>query len=97
MAARTVRPGGYPYPLPKEKDDEAFVPQHIHFVVTATGYQPFGCGHENCQLVFADDPRMTPHWQAWARELPAPVLVLERDAAGVSRATFDVTLRRRSS
>jgi len=44
--------------------------------------------------VFADDPRMTPHWQAWARELPAPVLTLERDADGVSHATYDVTLRR---
>jgi protocatechuate 3,4-dioxygenase beta subunit len=93
-AFRTVRPGGYPFPLPKQKDDEAFVPQHIHFVITATGYEAFGCGHQNCQLVFADDPRMTPHWQAWARELPAPVLTLERDADGVSHATYDVTLRR---
>jgi protocatechuate 3,4-dioxygenase beta subunit len=92
---RTVRPGGYPYPLPKAKEDEAFVPQHIHFVVTSAGYEAFGCGHQNCQLVFADDPRMTPHWQAWARELPAPILVLDRDANGVSHATYDVTLRRR--
>ena len=89
---RTVRPGGYPYPLPKLTGDEALVPQHIHFSVAASGYQTFNCGHQNCQLVFADDTRMTPHWQAWARELPAPILVLERDAAGVSRATFDVTL-----
>jgi len=92
---RTVRPGGYPFPLPSRTGDRALVPQHIHLVVSAAGHETFGCGHQTCQLVFADDPRMTPHWQGWAREMAAPILALERDAAGVSRATYDVTLRPR--
>ena len=89
---RTVRPGGYPFPLKNLTGDEALVPAHIHFGVTAPGFESFGCGHANCQIVFADDPRMTPHWQAWARQLTYPVLTLERDDAGVLRATYDVTL-----
>ena len=92
---RTVRPGGYPFPLRNETGDRALVPRHIHFAVSAKGHETFGCGHQTCQLVFADDPRMTPHWQAWAKELPAPILALERDASGVSRATFDVILEPR--
>ncbi len=89
---RTVRPGGYPFPLPNMQGDQAWIPAHIHFLVSAAGFADFGCGHQNCQIVFADDPRMTPHWQDWARKLTFPVLTLSPVADGFRRATFDVSL-----
>ncbi len=91
---RTVRPGGYPLPLPKRPGDQAWIPAHIHFLVTAPGYQNFGCGRESCQIVFSDDPRMTPHWQEWARKLTFPVLNLSPVADGFRRATFDVSMQK---
>jgi protocatechuate 3,4-dioxygenase beta subunit len=91
----TVRPGGYPFARPGVEGDAAWIPQHIHMIFEAQGYRRFTCGStHSCQVVFRDDPRMTPHWQEWARSLTNPVLTLERDGAGVGRATFDVTLRR---
>jgi len=92
---RTVRPGGYPYPLPNHTGDQAWIPQHIHLIASADGYLTFGCGRETCQLVFADDLRMTPHWQEWARELHNPVLTLQPAAGGFRKGTFDISLRKR--
>ena len=92
---RTVRPGGYPFPLKGRAGDRAFVPAHIHFAVEAPGFVAHTCdtGY-TCQIVFADDPRMTPHWQKWARDLHFPILTLKRDATGILKVTYDVTLRK---
>lgn len=91
---RTVRPGGYPLPLPGRSGDQAFVPQHIHLLVSAPGYQIHHCGGATCQLVFTDDPRMTPHWREWARRQGNPVLTLRHAAGGVLGAAYDITLRK---
>lgn len=92
---RTVRPGGYPFPLKGRTGDRALVPAHIHFAVEAPGFIAHTCdtGY-TCQIVFADDPRMTPHWQKWARDLHFPVLTLKRNATGILKATYDITLRK---
>lgn len=91
---RTVRPGGYPFPLPGRTGDQAWVPEHIHLFVSAAGYETFGCGRQSCQIVFADDPRMTPHWQEWARTLQNPVLTLRPLAGGFRGGAFDISLRK---
>jgi protocatechuate 3,4-dioxygenase beta subunit len=36
---RTVRPGGYSFPLPNRTDYQALVPAHIHFIVSAEGFR----------------------------------------------------------
>lgn len=92
---RTVRPGGYPFPLPGRTGDRAQVPAHIHLIVSAANYQPHTCGTgHTCQLVFTDDPRMTPHWREWAQRMTFPVLTLQRDAAGIATAVYDISLRK---
>jgi len=65
------------------------------FLVSAEGFgsDTRGSGH-SCQMAFSDDPRMTPHWQYWASKLRFPVLRLQRDAAGILKANYDVTLRK---
>jgi len=50
---RTIRPG--PYPVTEETPENRRIPQHVHFEVSASG-----CAFRRFQLVFADDPRMTP-------------------------------------
>jgi len=50
-----------------------------------------GC-RSTCQLVFADDPRLTATWQAWAREGGNPILTVEHGSDGVERCTYDVVL-----
>jgi len=81
---RTIRPGGYPK-LP--------IPQHIHMLVTAAGYRDHKC-RSTCQLVFADDPRMTPEWHEWAKEGGNPILSVIRDKDGVQRCVYDIALNR---
>jgi protocatechuate 3,4-dioxygenase beta subunit len=62
-----IRPGSYPF-----KYEGRFIPQHIHFNVSAKG------GTElKLQLVFEDDPVMRdPRWQKWAKYLGYPVVKL---------------------
>jgi protocatechuate 3,4-dioxygenase beta subunit len=79
---RTIRPGGYP---------QAPIPQHIHMIVTAAGYRDHKC-RSTCQLVFADDPRMTAEWQQWAKKDGNPVLSVTRAQDGIQRCVYDVVL-----
>jgi len=81
---RTIRPGGYP---------QAPIPQHIHMIVTAAGYRDHKC-RSTCQLVFADDLRMTPEWHEWAKKDGNPVLSVTRDKDGVQRGVYDIVLRK---
>ncbi len=79
---RTIRPGGYAS-LP--------IPQHIHLLARAPGYKTHLC-RSTCQLVFADDPRMTPAWHTWARDGGNPVLAVTRAPGGTQRCTYDIVL-----
>jgi protocatechuate 3,4-dioxygenase beta subunit len=81
---RTIRPGGYP---------QAPIPQHIHMLVTAAGYRDHKC-QSTCQLVFADDPRMTPEWHKWAKEGGNPILNVTRDKDGIQRCVYDIMLQK---
>ncbi len=81
---RTIRPGGYP---------RQPIPQHIHLLATAAGYRDHGCS-STCQLVFDNDPRMTPEWHKWAKQGGNPVLHVARDQNGVQRCVYDIMLLR---
>lgn len=81
---RTIRPGGYA---------KQPIPQHIHMLVTAVGYRDHGC-RSTCQLVFADDPRMTPEWHQWAKDGGNPVLQVTRAQDGIQRCVYDMVLQR---
>jgi protocatechuate 3,4-dioxygenase beta subunit len=83
----TIRPGGYPG-APGREGEEWRIPQHIHIQVTAAGYQ-----FRNFQMVFEDDPRMTPYWHEWARKGNNPVMKVNRDKDGVQHVVCDITLQ----
>jgi len=88
---RTVRPGGYPFPrkdIP-ESDPLRFIPAHIHFEVTAGGYSL-----RRFQLVFDNDPRMTPEWHRWAKRDNNPVMRVTRDQSGIQQAVCDIFLQK---
>ena len=82
----TIRPGGYPG-APGREGEEWRIPQHIHFQVTALGYQL-----RNFQMVFQDDPRMTPYWHEWARKGNNTVVMVNRDKDGAQNVVCDITL-----
>jgi protocatechuate 3,4-dioxygenase beta subunit len=81
---RTIRPGGYPLQP---------IPQHIHMLVTAAGYRDHAC-RSTCQLVFDDDPRMTPEWHQWAKAGGNPVLSVMRDQNGMQRCVYEIVLHK---
>jgi protocatechuate 3,4-dioxygenase beta subunit len=83
---KTVRPGGYPAP-PGHDSERDQIPQHIHIQVSAAGYQ-----FRNLQMVFQDDPRMTPYWLDWARKRNHPVVTVNRDKDGVQHAVCEIIL-----
>jgi protocatechuate 3,4-dioxygenase beta subunit len=87
----SVRPGGYPQPrgdVAADAGDARWIPQHVHVEIETPGREP-----RRFQMVFADDPRMTPHWQKWAKDGENPVLTLVKDEQGVLRGVCDVTLK----
>lgn len=91
---RTIRPGGYPNPVPGLSGDRRFIPQHIHLVASAVGYTDHKCHGTSCQLVFEDDPRMTPAWRVWAKSGGNPVLAVTTDESGVQHCEYDILLHR---
>jgi hypothetical protein len=49
---RTMRPGGYLFPLPNRTGDQALVSSHTHFIVSAEGLGSHTCGSgHSCQMV----------------------------------------------
>lgn len=86
---RTVRPGGYQKPVTLD-GKERFIPQHIHFEVSADGFET-----SRFQMVFDDDPRMDDHWRhSWAPAVKAPIVRVARDPAGRESCELDIALRR---
>ena len=83
----TIRPGGYPG-APGREGEQWRIPQHIHFQVTALGYQ-----FRKFQMVFADDPRMTPYWHEWARKGNNTVVTVNRDNDSAQHVVCDITLQ----
>ena len=83
---RTVRPGGYASAVRLDGEDRK-IPAHIHYVVTAKGHREL-----HCQLVFSDDPRMTPWWQEWAKNGDNPIGSITKGADGIWRSVCDLKL-----
>jgi protocatechuate 3,4-dioxygenase beta subunit len=82
----TIRPGGYPG-RPDRQGEEWRIPSHVHFEIDAAGF-----AHRGFQMVFEDDPRMTPYWHEWARKARHPVVKVTRGPDGVDRVVNDVVL-----
>jgi protocatechuate 3,4-dioxygenase beta subunit len=83
----TIRPGGYPG-RPDRQGEQWRIPQHIHFQISAEGYR-----FRNFQMVFDDDPRMTPYWREWANKGNHQVTTVSRDQRGVQYVNFDIVLQ----
>ena len=82
----TIRPGGYPG-RPDRQGEQWRIPSHVHFEIDAAGF-----AHRGFQMVFDDDPRMTPYWHDWARKGRHPVVKVTHGSDGVDRAVNDVVL-----
>jgi hypothetical protein len=83
---QTVRPGGYANAVRLDGEDRK-IPAHIHYVITAAGHREL-----HCQLVFSDDPRMSPWWHDWAMKGGNPIGSITRGADGIWRCVCDLTL-----
>jgi protocatechuate 3,4-dioxygenase beta subunit len=81
---QTIRPGSYP---------GSQNPAHIHYVVSAPGYE-----EKIFEIVFEDDPFVTGPIRAEAERENSVYSIkrLEKDGQGVLRCTQDIRLRRRS-
>ena len=84
----TIRPGGYPG-RPDRQGEQWRIPSHVHFEVTAPGY-----ASRSFQMVFDDDPRMTPYWHEWARKDRHPVVAVTHGADRIDRVVCNVSLER---
>ena len=80
---KTIRPASYP-----KKYEGRFIPQHIHFNISAKGYQD-----KLIQMVFQDDPAMDAHWQKWAKNADFPVVKLSYLKDKIT-GSFEVVLRK---
>jgi len=76
----TIRPASYP---------NTRNPQHIHYEVFAPGFQP-----RITEIVFEDDPVLTPESRAQAVRSNYLISAVTRDAKGVQRASSDVLMTR---
>jgi len=86
---RTIRPGGYQKPVTLD-GKERYIPQHIHFEVSADEFDT-----TRFQMVFDDDPRMDDHWRkSWAPTVKAPIVRVTHDSAELQTSELDITLRR---
>ncbi len=89
---RTVRPGGYQNAVLLGGKDR-LIPAHIHFEVSADGFEP-----ARFQMVFDDDPRMDDHLRkTWSPSIKAPIVVVSRDDSGGERCSWDIVLGPRSN
>ena len=74
----TIRPGGYPGAGP---------PAHVHYEVTAPGYL-----ERITELMFHDDPRMTPEMTRISLGQGYRVAKVKTDADGTQRCVCDIDL-----
>lgn len=74
----TIRPAGYP------QSDTA---QHIHLEVF------LGDGRRTTEILFEDDPRMTPETRRWAERAGFPIVPVTRGKDGVERCSAEIRLR----
>ena len=79
----TIRPASYP-----RKYQGKTIPQHIHFNISAAGYQD-----KMIQMVFQDDPVMDDYWQKWAKGLDYPIIKLSY-LKDKTVGAFEVLLRK---
>ncbi|WP_435353463.1 hypothetical protein [Emticicia sp. SJ17W-69] len=74
---KTIRPASYP-----KQYNGRTIPQHIHFRIIAEGF-----AERNIQMVFEDDPAMSPYWKEWAKNLNYPIVKMiysQENAFGVN-------------
>jgi catechol 1,2-dioxygenase len=83
----TIRPGAYP--VTDATPEDRRIPAHVHFEVSASGF-----AFRRFQLVFENDPRMTPYWHEWAREDRHPVVPVVELSDGSQSCTLEITLER---
>jgi protocatechuate 3,4-dioxygenase beta subunit len=76
----TIRPASYP---------DTDLPQHVHLEITAEGFAP-----TVTEVLFADDPKLTPEQRASAQEHGVPVVDVERGVDRVERCAPVFTLPR---
>lgn len=69
----TVRPANYP-----RQYKGRTIPQHVHLVTTADGFQVSAL-----QVVFKDDPVMDDYWVEWAKEAGFPIVTLVETPDGI--------------
>jgi protocatechuate 3,4-dioxygenase beta subunit len=83
----TIRPG--PYPATDSTPEDRRIPEHVHFEVSASGF-----AFRRFQLVFDDDPRMTPYWHEWARDGRNPVVPIAELPDGAQSCEVEIALER---
>jgi hypothetical protein len=76
---RTIRPAGYP---------QSDLPQHVHVEISAPGETAL-----TTELLFDDDPRLTPERRIWANQSGFFISPVRRDAAGVQHCSYDLVLK----
>ncbi|HSF40525.1 MAG TPA: hypothetical protein VLT87_12080, partial [Thermoanaerobaculia bacterium] len=76
----TVRPAGYP---------QSNTAQHIHLEVF-----PEDGGRQMTEILFEDDPRMTPEIRRWAEGAGFPIVPVTRGKDGVERCSAEIRLNR---
>jgi protocatechuate 3,4-dioxygenase beta subunit len=74
----TIRPEGYP---------RSDLPQHIHIHFDAKGFRPTGS-----EILFDDDPRLTPRMRERGAEQDALITKPERTAEATERVTCEFTM-----
>jgi protocatechuate 3,4-dioxygenase beta subunit len=74
----TIRPAGYP------QSDTA---QHIHLEVI------LGDGRRTTEILFEDDPRITPEIRRWAEGAGFPIVPVTRGKGGVELCSAEIRLR----
>lgn len=75
---RTIRPAGYP---------ATDLPAHIHIEIQAGG------GSRVTEIVFEDDPRLTPAWRERSENEGFSVATVSRGADGAQQIVVDFALR----
>lgn len=80
----SIRPASYP----EDKNPKVLLPAHVHYVVYADGYREW-----QGELVFEDDPLITPEKRAEIEKDPYFILrPIAKDAKGVWQVVADVGL-----